>query len=52
MEIRVYKNLQCRSTNKYLFCARVECPDAFSFSSAINVFRSIYGNCIIEFLCV
>ena len=52
MEIRVYRNLECRSTNKYLFCSRVECPDTFSFENAVSVFKSIYGHCIIEFLCV
>ena len=52
MEIRIYRNLEARSNNRPLYVARVECPDTFSFERALCVFKSIYGSCLIEFLCV
>lgn len=53
MEVRVYKSLEMRSLQKTLFCARVDCPDAFSFEKCIDTFRSIFGSSIvIEFLVV
>ena len=52
MEILIFRNLEVRSNNKPLYVSRVECVDTFSFESALRVFRSIYGTCIIEFLCV
>lgn len=53
MEIRIYNNMDSFSRGKYFYCARIECPDAFNFSSALDVFRSIYGtDVIIVFLCV
>ena len=52
MEIRIYRDLVARSNNKPLYVARVECPDTFSFERALCVFKSIYGSCLIEFLCV
>lgn len=53
MEINIYRNMAARSNGKRLFCARVSCPDAFSYGSAVDVFRSIYGSdIVIEFLVV
>ena len=52
MEVRIYRNLEARANNKMLYCARIESPDTFSFECALRVFRSIYGACLIEFLCV
>ena len=53
MEVRIYKSLECRSTGKFLFCARIDCPGAFSFEKCIDTFRSIYGTqIVIEFLVV
>ena len=53
MEVRIYKSLECRSTGKFLFCARIDCPSAFSFEKCIDTFRSIYGTqIVIEFLVV
>ena len=52
MEIRVYSCLENFSRDKRLFCSRVECPDAFSYSSALEVFKSIYGKCVVVFICV
>lgn len=37
----------------FFYCVRVECLDAFDFSSALDVFRSIYGSkVVITFVCV
>lgn len=53
MEISIYKNMSSRSDGKRLFCARVSCPDCFSYTNAVEVFRSIYGSdIVIEFLVV
>lgn len=52
MEIRIYRNFDARTNNKPLYVARVECPDTFSFERALSVFKSIYGTCLVEFLCV
>jgi len=53
MEVRVYKTLSARLEGKHLFCARVDCPDTFSFENCISTFRSIYGSgVVIEFLIV
>ena len=52
MEITVYQNLDARVKGKRLFCARVHCSDTFDFNSTVSVFKSIYGNCIIELLVV
>lgn len=52
MEIRVFKSLELRSAGKPLYCSRVACLEVFSYEKAIDVFRSIYGDCIIEFLVV
>lgn len=41
------------TARKAFYVCRVSCPDVFSFSSTLNVMRSIYGSdVIIEFLCV
>lgn len=47
MEIRIYKSMQYYTGNKPLYVSRVDCPDAFSYSDAISVFRSIYGNGVV-----
>lgn len=53
MEIRIYKSMQHYTQNKPLYVSRVECPDAFNYSQALDVFRSIYGSSvIIVFLCL
>ena len=52
MEITIYQNLDARAKGKRLFCARVQCLDTFDFNSTVSVFKSIYGNCIIELLVV
>lgn len=53
MEIKVFRNHDCYRNNKVLYCSRVECPDVFSFSASLDVFRAIYGNgVIVVFVCV
>lgn len=53
MEIRVYRDLSAYTASKPLYCTKVSCPDAFSFQSCLDVFRSIYGSeVIIVFICV
>lgn len=52
MEIRVYKNLEARSKGNSLFVARVACVDVFSYKMAVEVFKAVYGECVIEFLVV
>lgn len=53
MEIRIYKSLQNYNGNKPLSVLRVECPDAFNYVHALEVFRSIYGsNVVIVFICL
>ena len=53
MEIRLYRSLSLWSERKHFFCAKVECPDTFDFSSAKVVFKSIYGsNVVFEVVCL
>lgn len=41
------------SGNKALFVSRVDSPEKFCFSSALEVFKSIYGSdVVIVFVCV
>ena len=45
--------MQHYNGNKPMYVARVDCPDAFDYASALSVFRSIYGTGIIViFMCV
>lgn len=45
--------MQHYSGNKPLYVSRVECPDAFNYVHALEVFRSIYGsNIIVVFVCL
>lgn len=53
MEIRLYHSLNDFSKGKYFLCSKVVSPDTFDFSSALSVFKSIYGiNVIVCFVCV
>lgn len=53
MEVRVYLNLSSFTDGKPVYCSRVQCPDTFSFSDALNLFKSIYGvGCCVVFVCV
>lgn len=53
MEIRLYHSLNDFSKGKYFLCSKVVSPDTFDFTSALNVFKSIYGiNVIVCFVCV
>ena len=52
MEICIYRNFDDRAKGKRLFCSRVECMDTFDFNSAVSVFKSIYGACLIELLVI
>ena len=53
MEIRIYRDLSAWSNRKHFYCAKVECPDTFDFTSAKNLFKSIYGSdIVVEFICL
>ena len=52
MEIKVYKQFKDIDCNKTVFCARIECPDLFSFDKAVSVFKSIYPNCVVLVMAV
>lgn len=45
--------MEAFNKGKVLYCARVESPEVFNFTSALDVFRSIYGSqVVIMFVCV
>ena len=52
MEVKVYLNLAARSNGKPVFDRMVSCPDAFDIKSFCNNMKSIFGECVIEFLVV
>ncbi len=52
MEIKVYKEFKDIERGKTIFCARIECPDAFSFDKAVQVFKSIFPNCVVLVMAV
>ena len=52
MEIKVYKDFKDIDSNKFAFCARIECADTFSFEKAVSVFKSIYPNCVVIVMAV
>lgn len=50
MEISVYYNLNCLNNRRPVYSSRVSCVEGFDFTSAINVFKSIYGSsCVVVF---
>ena len=52
MEIKVYKEFKDIDRNKIAFGSRIECPDTFSFDKAVQVFKSIYPNCVVIVMAV
>ena len=52
MEIKVYKDFKDIDRGKQIFCARIECPDTFSFEKAVSVFKSIFPNCVVIVMAV
>lgn len=53
MEIKVFYSLDCMNANKAVFCQRVRSMDRFSYSSAVDFLKSVYGEeCIVTFIVV
>ena len=52
MEIKVYRNMKDLSANKQVFCAKIECPDLFSFDAAVKLFKSIFPECVVLVMAV
>lgn len=52
MEIKVYRNFKDLQSNKQIFAAKIECPDAFSFDKAVSVFKSIFPDCVVLVMAV
>lgn len=51
MEIKVFLSLETYKSGKSIYCVRPVVPEVISVSSALDLFRSIYGvGCIVEFL--
>ena len=52
MEIKVYRNMKDLSANKQVFCAKIECPDLFSFDAAVKLFKSLFTECVVLVMAV
>ena len=52
MEIKVFRTFKDFQNGKVLFSAKIECPDLFSFDKAVNVFKSIFPECVVLVMAV
>ena len=52
MEIKVYRNFADYQHNKMAFSAKIECPDLFSFDSAVKMFKCIFPDCVVVVMAV
>lgn len=51
MEISVFLNYDAYKANKAVFRRAVLCPDVMDYTSAVRVFKSIFGEkSIVEFI--